>query len=148
MQIAVAAEIRAYVAALERDDLDAFGAAMAARILEAGEGEGAFVPFIPAERNDTVFRALLPEVQVLPEGVIDSVVLYYQQITAIGALIEDMRSDRFAALEARRRADVYESYVSMKREALRMGRAALEDLGRSLEAPRRLSSRVSGRSGR
>jgi|OM-RGC.v1.018490477 hypothetical protein len=149
LQIALAAEIRAHVAALERDDLEAYGEAMTARILEAGDGPGAFTPFIPSERNDTVFAAVLPEVQVLPEGVIDGVVVYYQQLAAISALIEDMRGARYAELPAARRADVYASYVSMKREALRLGRLALDDLAASLAAPRRrLSSRASGRSGR
>jgi hypothetical protein len=148
LQIALAAEIRAHVAALERDDLETYGAAMTARILDGGEGEGRFTPFIPSERNDTVFAASLAEVQLLPEGVIDSVVVYYQQLAAISALIEDMRSERYDRLEARRRADIYESYVSLKREALRLGRVALDDLAASLEAPRRLSSRASARSDR
>jgi hypothetical protein len=149
LQITLAAEIRAHVAALERDDLDAYGAEMTARILDGGDGEGRFTPFIPTERNDTVFAASLGEVSLLPEGVIDSVVVYYQQLAAISALIEDMRGERYAGLEARRRADIYESYLSLKREALRLGRLALDDLAASLEAPRRsLSSRASARSGR
>ncbi|MEM1314923.1 MAG: hypothetical protein AAGI51_10240 [Pseudomonadota bacterium] len=151
VQIALAAEIRAYVAVLERDDPAVYGAAMGARIREAGDGEGRFTPFILRERNDTVFNALLPEIQMVPEGAVDDVVVYYQQTVAIAALAEDMRTEAYGALEAERRAAIYADYTSMKVEALRLGKAALASLGRSVgrdEAEPPISSPVEDRSGR
>jgi len=55
LQIALVAEIRAYQLVLERDDLAFFGEEMDRRIRGRGDGEGRFVPFVPKERNDTVF---------------------------------------------------------------------------------------------
>ena len=151
MQIALAAEIRAYVAVLERDDPAAYGAAMGARIRDAGDGEGRFTPFILQERNDTVFMALLPDIQMVAERAVDDVVVYYQQIVAIAALAEDMRSDGYARLEAERRAAIYADYISMKVEALRLGRQALAGLERSMSEAAgrgRVNTPAAGRSGR
>lgn len=182
LEVALAAEIRAYVAALERDGLAAALEAMKGRILRgaaeddaevadglAPEGRRGFTPFIPREANDTVFRALIGDLPVLPASLVDRVTVYYQQIAALAALIEDMRAPEFAALSQTRKAGIYDSYIQMKIEALRLGRAAVDALTAHIEggdlslamqvrreraeragagAPDAVSSPASGRSGR
>jgi len=117
IQIALLAEIRAYVAVLKRDRLDEFEQGMLARM----QGDKDFVPFIPREKNDTVFQAILVDIHILPESSIDPVVVYYSQIVAIAEMALDMRTTMFAKLEMQRRMDVYRNFISMKQEAVVLG---------------------------
>lgn len=121
MQRAVFAEIRAYLAVLERDHLAEYGARIATRI----EAEPDYFPVIPTEHNDAIFRALVSEIHVLPRDVIDPVVLYYSQINAIGAMIEDLRSLQKPQIGAMRAAAMYRDYIAMKLGAMELGEAAL-----------------------
>ncbi|MEO1688051.1 MAG: hypothetical protein AAFU61_09110 [Pseudomonadota bacterium] len=133
VQIALAAEIRAYVAVLERDDPAEHGRRMEERILQAGDGEDRFTPFVLQERNDTVFQALLPDIQVVSREAVDDVVVYCQQIVAIAAPAEDMRTEGYAGLGGERRAAIHSDCISMKTEALRLGRTAVQSLSESVE---------------
>lgn len=126
VQKALYAEIRAYLTVLERDRLDIYGANLARRIVEGGDGAAKFVPFIPTERNTIVFEAIVAEIHVLPRATIDPVVLYYSQLEAISALIGDLRSPAYAEMGAKRRAQMYLDYISLKQEALALGHDALE----------------------
>ncbi|MCF6303781.1 MAG: hypothetical protein L3J33_00215 [Rhodobacteraceae bacterium] len=117
IQIALLAEIRAYVAVLVRDRLDEFEQGMLARM----QGDKNFVPFIPREKNDTFFQAILADIHILPESSIDPVVVYYSQIVAIAEMALDMRTKMFAELEMQRRMDVYRNFISMKQEAVVLG---------------------------
>ncbi len=123
---AIYAEIKAYVVVLNRDDLDDYAQAMVARMRQGEPGGGEFIPFIPIERNETVFRAIVGEIHVLPRATIDSVVLYYSQLEAISALVEDMRSDAFVAIGVERRVKMYLDYINMKKMALEIGEVCLE----------------------
>lgn len=119
---ALFAEIGAYLASIgDLDQLKAGRAAMVARM----ETEPDFLPFLASEEKDSVYRAIIGEIHVLPRSSIDSVVAFYTQLVAIRALVEDMRSDRFAALEPSRRLAVYEDYISMTVQAFGYGQAAL-----------------------
>ncbi len=117
IQIALLAEIRAYVAVLVRDRLDEFEQGMLARM----QSDNSFVPFIPREKNDTFFQAILVDIHILPESSIDPVVVYYSQIVAIAEMALDMRTTMFAKLEMQRRMDVYRNFISMKQEAVVLG---------------------------
>ena len=88
------------------------------------EGDG-FVPFIPRERNDMVFRAILPEIQLLPQVSIDPIVGYYSQLAALETLIEDMRGESFKTMAPSRRAAIYTDYIALKTQAVAYGRHAL-----------------------
>ena len=106
------------------EDLRAFGAAMLARIVE---GDG-FAPFIPRERNDTVFAALLPNIHILPRSTIDPVVQYYSQLAAQDALADDMRGESFRTMSPQRRAALYRDYIGLKLRALDYGNEALKTI--------------------
>ena len=83
-----------------------------------------FVPFIPRERDDRVFEALVKDIHILPRSSIDAVVAYYVQIGRIAALAEDMRSDGFRSLEQDRRILMYGDYIAMKKQSLLYGEHA------------------------
>ncbi len=128
VQKAIYAEIRAYLEVLRRDRLDTYGANILSRIKSGGDGTHKFVPFIPTEHNSIVFEAIVEDIHVLPRATIDPIVLYYSQLTAINALIADLRSDGYANMDAGRRAAMYADYISMKVAALEMGEDALQEI--------------------
>lgn len=121
MQKAIYAEIRAYVAILERDSLDYFGPQVVKRIREQD-----FVPFLAKENHSIIFLALLQDIHILPLETIDIITVYYQTVGAISDIILDMRADSYKALSSDRRAVIYEDYISMKKFALEIGRDAME----------------------
>lgn len=88
------------------------------------ESSRTFVPFIPRERGDTVFRAALDDLSILPRVTIDPIVAYYAQLAAIDALAQDMRAADFRALDGGQRRAIYDDYVEMKVQAFRFGRIA------------------------
>lgn len=121
VQRALFAEIRAYLAVLERDHIAEYGGKIAHRI----ETEGGYFPVIPTEHNDAIFRAIVGELHVLPRDTVDPVVLYYSQLNAIGAMIEDLRHINFDRIGPERAAAMYRDYISMKLGAIQLGESAL-----------------------
>jgi hypothetical protein len=121
VQRALFAEIRAYLAVLKRDDVASYGADIVDKILS----EPGYFPVIPTERNDAVFQAIVGEIHVLPRDTVDPIVLYYSQLNAIVAMIEDLRQLDVIRIGAERAASMYRDYISMKIEALELGDNAL-----------------------
>ena len=153
VQRALFAEIRAYLAVLERDDVAVYGARIAARIVD----EPGYFPVIPSERNDAIFNAIVGEIHVLPRDTVDPVVLYYSQLNAIVAMIADLRSIDLAKIGPERAASMYRDYIAMKVEAVEMGQTALlairsnidgRGTGANARGRRAVSSPASDRSGR
>jgi len=130
VQTALAAEILPYLEALNLFDLGQHLNEMVERIW----ADETYVPVVPTECNDTVFRAILPNIHLLPESVIRPVVRYYSQIFAIEAIIEDLRSEVFRTMGPERREAMYADYVSLKIQAIALGNAAVSaidgELGR------------------
>ncbi len=122
VQRALFAEIRAYLAVLRRDDIAEYGRVIEQRIME----EPGYFPVIPTEHNDAIFRAIVGDIHVLPRDTVDPVVLYYSQLNAIGAMIDDLRALDVIHIGAQRAAAMYRDYISMKIEALEMGETALQ----------------------
>lgn len=147
VQRALFAEIRAYLAVLQRDDVGAYGARIAERITS----EPGYFPVIPSEKNDAIFNAIVGEIHVLPRDTVDPVVLYYSQLNAIVAIIADLRSLDLARIGPERAASMYRDYIAMKVEAMEMAQIALDAIRRNIDgrgtAAASLSSRASGRSG-
>lgn len=125
VQRALFAEIRAYLAVLKRDHLDLYRTDMIAR-MRGKDGNGkAFIPLIPTERNDTIFRAIVADIHILPRSSIDPVALYYSQLAAISALIADLRSPEYREMDTERRIRMYSDYIDMKKEAIVLGDEAM-----------------------
>ena len=89
------------------------------------QADDSFVPLIPRERNDTIFSALIAEISILPRVTIDPIVIYYNQITAIEELIQDLRGERFASLSVARKVRMYQDYIGLKLQAFEDGHYAL-----------------------
>lgn len=98
-----------------------YGNDMLERIVAAD----AHVPFIPSERNDTVFRTIVGELHILPRVSIDAVVSYYSHVAALEALSEDMRGHEFRAMTPRSRAELYADYIGIKLRLIDHGNGAM-----------------------
>lgn len=121
VQTALTAEILPYLEVLELFDLtDHLG-----QVIDKMRAQVGYFPLVPTERNDTVFRAVLSEIHVLPEPVIKPVVRYYSQLFAIEALIEDLRGQGVRDLNDDAREAMYTDYISMKLQALELGKNAV-----------------------
>ena len=139
IQRALHAEIAAHVHQLEGNRLEAHKADMLARM----QNDPDFLVMVPGETHATIFRALLPEIHLLPGPVVEPVTLYYSQIITVANLAEDIRSARYAAIASDRRAQMYGHFIDMKIEARRMGHIAQDMLSRWIvwmEAPAYLFS--------
>lgn len=128
IQRALLAEIRAHVAALERQTLDDPDEreAMVSRLVAGGH-----VPILPHDANDRIFRAIVDEVHVLPEWAIDPVVRYYRLLAVRAALAQDIRGN--AKDHPDRATDMFRDYLTLNDETLATGRRAMIVLTASLE---------------
>ncbi|SHE48758.1 hypothetical protein SAMN05444273_101564 [Litoreibacter ascidiaceicola] len=140
VQTALIAEIDHYVVTLKQFDLTATWQ----RIVGAMEDDDSYTPVVPSERNDTVFSALVAEIHLLPEEVIQPVVGYYNQVFAVDAIIDDLRSDLFREMDQVQRIGMYTDYIALKQEALARGERALRALRVSTGREPNPSSRVAG----
>lgn len=129
---ALMAEIAHYRDALAFFDLDEVWDSVTQ---EMSENE-AYTPFIPSERNDTIFSAILSDIHILPEDVIQPVTRYYNQVFAIDAIISDLRAASFKEQPHRTRITVYTDYISLKKQALEDGTRAIEALSSHLSVAR------------
>lgn len=146
VQTALMAEIQHYVDILSNPEFDLNE--VWESVVSDMEDDPNYVPLVPSECNDTVFRSILPEVHVLPAETIQPVVRYYNQVFAIDAMIADLRGNGFAQATQDQRIKMYTDYVSMKIEARLQGLQAVEALGTSLGQPVRINSRDAAPSGR
>lgn len=125
VQRALFAEIRAYLAALKSLDLTMYGGEIERRILT----EPGYFPVIPTEKNDSIFKAIISDIHVLPRQVVDPVVLYYSQIEALHAIIADLRALDVSQIGPQRAAAIYRDYIRMKRTAIDLGEEAMLMMG-------------------
>lgn len=129
---ALLAEIEAYVYLLALDDLDALLAVMTSQMQSASR-DRPFVPVVPRESHDSVYRAFLAEIHILPGEVVNPVVRYYNQISAIANFAADMSTDRFAGISGDRMAAMYRHFIVMKQIARKMGERARRRLRDKLD---------------
>ncbi|CTQ33017.1 hypothetical protein [Jannaschia rubra] len=95
------------------------------RVLRRMEAEPDYVPFIPRERHDRVFAALVQDIEVLPRQTIDVVVAFYSQVDAIAALADDMRGEGYAESGPIRRIAIYSDWIEMRARAFALGQNVL-----------------------
>ncbi len=129
IQRALLAEIRAHVASLEHQKAaDNRAASMALRERLLGDQH---VPILPHDANDRIFRAVVEQVHILPQHVIDPVVRYYRLIAVRVALAQDIR--RSARAQPERAGEMLDDYLSLTDETLQAGNVAMMLLGASLK---------------
>ena len=129
IQRALLAEIRAHVVALEHQQ-DA-GVMRVPRQISDDD----YLPILPHDANDRIFRAIVEEVHMLPEWAIDPVVRYYRLLAVRAALAQDIRSN--AKDYPRRAAEMFRDYLTLNEETLETGLDAMEVLTASLQGGRR-----------
>ncbi len=147
MQKALRAEISNYALQLREaklsEHLDGMRRAM--------QADPAFVPLVPREAHDALFRALIGEIHLLPTEAVEPVVRYYSQISGVAALADDLRSPLYRRLAPERRVTIYEHFIEMKAQALTYAsqaeRALAEGAARAAVADPWLSSRAGARGG-
>lgn len=127
IQTALRAEIKAIVEASQNRNLEGSLERGLARFDTESETEP-YVPFIPHEKHDTVFQALVGDIHVLPTETVEPVILYYNQTVSIAMMASDLRSERFATLDRDRRRKMLRDYMKMKIEGQRLGRIAINAL--------------------
>lgn len=121
---ALYAEIRVYTSSLKSRNLHSYGQEVRSRILS----QPGYFPIIPTENNDSLFRAIIADIHILPFRVVDPVVLYYSQLIAINAIIGDLRDlpqEKLEKIGPERAAAMYDDYIRMKLTAIEMGDAAM-----------------------
>ena len=108
-QIAIRAEIRSELRNLVQYDVGRQLEQVKARY----ESDPAYAISVPRPVRQSVFEALVGEIHVLPEAVIDPIVLYARQRNAIDSIVEDMRAPEFLALSRDQQFAMYEDYLNM-----------------------------------
>lgn len=120
VQKALRAEVANYAAQLEEVDL----AEHLDGVLAAMRRDPGFVPFVPRESFDTVFRALVADIHLLPGGAVEPVVRYYAHLIGLAAFADDLRSPEFRGLMPERRSAMFSHFIAMKVKALDYAREA------------------------
>lgn len=119
LQRAILAEIRAHVVALEHQQLSfEENVALVERVRRGG-----YVPSIPAEANDRIFRAIIAEIHVLPARIIDPVVIYYRLLAVMAGMAADVQL--LARKDPERAAEMLADYLALSEESLESGRYAM-----------------------
>lgn len=106
-QIALRAEIRSELRNLSRFDLDE----VLVEVERRYQVEKDYSVTVPRIAPNIVFTALVQEIYVLPEAVIDPVVLYARQRLVVESLAEDIRAPSFRALSTDRQLAIYRDYL-------------------------------------
>ena len=108
-QIALRAEIRGELLNLSRIDL----AALLQEVEHRYNSEEGFSVAVPRMAKHIVFVAIASEIHILPEAVIDPVVLYARQRQVVESLAEDIREPSFKTLSKDRQLAMYRDYLRM-----------------------------------
>ena len=123
VQWALLAEIESNLLRYAEIDLEEHQREMERMILRRG-GKAGFTPFVPRYATEIVFEAFIPDIHILPTETIRDVVAYYKQEYKLRELVEDLRSDRFDALDRDRKARLYGHYVWQIKTVLAWGERA------------------------
>jgi hypothetical protein len=127
-QTALRAEIRSYRARLSQVDLQALRHGVVERMRE----DVSYTPFIPLEAPHHIFPEIARDIHILPTEVIDPVVVFYSQTSAIAQLTADLRSNAYGKLATERKIKLYEDYVGLLVHAVTLSEQALGRLDERL----------------
>lgn len=125
MQRALLAEVRAHVVALESQAQDGRHDLLLTQLAEGNTGL-----VITHSGNDRIFRAVLPDIHLLPGAVIDPVVIYYRLVAVMDAMADSIR--RVARNRPDSAAEMMLDYIVLNQEAREAGLDVLEMLTASL----------------
>jgi hypothetical protein len=145
IQTALLADIRSTGHRFGLIDLDEHLKQVVALIEHGDEGDR-YTPFVPREPGSLLWSSIAQEVHILPNDVIEPVVLFFSQLETIRYFVEDLRSDQFATLESGRKVAMFQDYVRMMKYLVQLAEEADRRLSQSLGITSAVSSSVAGRS--
>ena len=131
-QVALRAEIRSELRNLSQHDVET----QLADVRRMYESDATYSVTVPRPVQQAVFESLVAEIHVLPEAVIDPVVLYSRQRNVIAALVTDMREPTFRQLSKDQQLKMYEDYLSMWSTWREFAAHAEHTLSESISIPR------------
>ena len=108
-QIALRAEIRAELLNLEQYEIETHRNEVRGRY----ERDNGYSVSVARPVRQAVFEALVGDIHILPEDVIDPVVLFARQRNVVESLVEDMRTPTFRTLSKEQQMSMYEDYLRM-----------------------------------
>jgi hypothetical protein len=138
-QTALLSDIRSTSAQFAHVDIDRHLTEVVSLIQNAPE-DRPYTPFVPRAPGSIMWNSIAQEVHILPNEVIDRVVLFFSQLETIRLFVEDLRSERFARLEKHRKTAMYSDYIRMWKLAARQAEEAQEALRAALGLPSLSSS--------
>lgn len=107
-QIALRAEIRSELHHLQEVNFDA----NLKIIQERYAASKTYSVFVPNLGRHAVFESLVKDIPVLPETVIDPLILYTRQRQILDNFATDMRSERFSKIAQDRQLEMYHDYIN------------------------------------
>lgn len=110
-------------------DFDA--AAHLAEIRTRYRMDDAYSVTVPIPPSMVVFEAIKTDIHLLPEDVIEPVVMFARQKAAVVAFAEDLRGDRFRSLPRERQMEMYADYIALLNKQTYVARQALDALAPS-----------------
>jgi hypothetical protein len=131
IQTALLADIRSTGHRFRQIDLDSHLAYIVTQIESAPAGRD-YTPFVPGEPGSLLWSSVAHEVHILPNDVIEPVVIFFSQLETVRYFVEDLRSERFLILARERKAAMYEDYVRMMRYLVQLADDTEIALARSL----------------
>ncbi|BDA85874.1 hypothetical protein Sa4125_34160 [Aureimonas sp. SA4125] len=140
VQTALLAEIGSIVHHLEQYDSVDILTAVTNRL----QTDETYTPFISKEVGSPLYNSIAGEISILPNSVINDVVLFYRQQQVIAYFAEDLRGERFSHVPKEQKIAMIEDYLALRDFALSLGRDAVAALRRSIDAG--FSRRGEGRS--
>ena len=108
-QIALRAEIRSELHHLNEENLLADLKVIEERYAKSK----AYSVFVTGFPRHLVFENLVKEIQILPEAVIDPLIIYVRQRQLVEQLAADMRTDRFLKTPQTNQLELYRDYIGV-----------------------------------
>ncbi|MBY6004355.1 hypothetical protein KUV62_10575 [Salipiger bermudensis] len=95
---------------------DARGRSVAQRIAEEG-----YEPFVPSGKEPVVLTTLAPNLQLLPDDVMQPVIGFYTQLGDVQRLAQDLNGAAYRRLGRARRAEIYFDFEEVRLQTVRVG---------------------------
>jgi hypothetical protein len=127
-QIALRAEIRSELHHLNEANL----AAYLKTVEEKYAQSKTYSAFTPRLARHAVYESLIGLIYVLPESVIDPIILYARQRELLDQFAADMRTERFERLGQERQLDMCRDYIEASRYLRQLAGDALASIDASL----------------
>jgi hypothetical protein len=120
--IAIAAEIAHNIERFALYDLDAHLIEITNKI----HNDVNFTPLVPRYRTILIFDQIIGTIEILPHDLIVPTLDYFKAEYVLQLFVDDLRSDAYREREPLKKAQMYEDYVVMIRDAIEKGKIAKE----------------------